>query len=286
MCCENPQCCQSHLLVQYSCCCGTLWKTSWTGHMLQSPPDFPWQVLLFLQARDGAPPRPAPQKWPEQTEGAHAAQPIPHKGASSQDQCWTKPLPFSAMPSFSDQAFQAHLALAQVIKGWGGNSLPNSTLASWIKTSLALVYMHQSLADEHGQMGLEEGEHGGPAPSWRHLFPSPPPTFPASIPPGSRAEAAASCSPPHPQQLLSPCHLDIPQAWSATSVGEQPGVTGVQQEAKMVNVPSKMVNVPSLQTGWSPTVQEAHRGEAPQGGGDYLPCTSALQRERQELCTL
>lgn len=117
MCCENPQCCQSHLLVQYSCCCGTLWKTSWTGHMLQSPPDFPWQVLLFLQARDGAPPRPAPQKWPEQTEGAHAAQPIPHKGASSQDQCWTKPLPFSAMPSFSDQAFQAHLALAQVIKG-------------------------------------------------------------------------------------------------------------------------------------------------------------------------
>lgn len=53
-------------------------------------------------------------------------------------------------------------------------------------------------------------------------------------------------------------------------MGKQPGVTGVQQKAKMVNVPS-------LQTAWSPTVQEAHMGEAPKGGGDSLPFTSALQ---------
>lgn len=132
--CENPQYCLSHLLVQYSCCCRTFWKNSRPGHMLQGPWDFPWpkQGLLFLQARDGAPPSPAPQKCPEQTEGPPAAQPIPHRGAASQDQSWKKPLPFSAMPSFSAQAFQPHLALTQVIKGWGGKSLPNSTQASWI----------------------------------------------------------------------------------------------------------------------------------------------------------
>lgn len=53
-------------------------------------------------------------------------------------------------------------------------------------------------------------------------------------------------------------------------MGKQPGVTGMQQEAKMANVPS-------LQTAWSPAEQEEHGGEAPKGGGDYLPCTSALQ---------
>lgn len=64
--------------------------------------------------------------------------------------------------------------------------------------------MHQSLADEHGQMSLEEGEHGGPAPSWRHLFPSPPRPFQPASPQaaGLRQQPAvpphipSSCCPP------------------------------------------------------------------------------------------
>lgn len=164
------------------------------------PLGFPWprQVLLFLQARDGAPPRPAPQKWPEQTEGPPATQPIPHKGVASQDQCCTKPLPISAMPSFSAQAFQAHLALAQVIKGWGGYSLSNSTQASWIKLPWHLSTCIKALgshADKQGQMGLEEGESGGPA----TLLSCPPPLQPAS----SHAAGLRPCSPHTPSSCCA-----------------------------------------------------------------------------------
>lgn len=48
----------SHLLVQYSCCCGIFWKKNRLGHMLQGPQDFSW--VIFLQARDGAPQRSGP----------------------------------------------------------------------------------------------------------------------------------------------------------------------------------------------------------------------------------
>lgn len=62
MCCERPQSCLSHPLVQHSCCCRTFWKRSRPGHMLQGPRDFPRprRVLLFLQATDGAPQRSGP----------------------------------------------------------------------------------------------------------------------------------------------------------------------------------------------------------------------------------
>lgn len=280
MCCENPQYCLSHLLVQYSCCCRTLWKTSRPDHMLQGPRDFPWprQMLFFVQARDGAPPRPARQKWPEQTEGPYAAQPILHKGAASQDQCWTKPLSFSAMPSFSDRAFQAHLALAQVIKCWGGNSLPNSTQASWITLPWCLSTCIKALQMSRGRW------------AWRKLSMVaqlllggisllPPPTSPASIPPGTRLR----------QQLAVPSYIPSSCCPPATSTSRWCGELHQWESSQGLLVYSKKQKWSVCHLCKQPGAPQCrkHRWVKPlQEKGTTCPAPQPCRREWREPCTL
>ena len=71
-----------------------------------------------------------PWGWPEQPGGPSTKQPVPHKGAASLGQHWTKPLPLAATPPFPAGAFQSCMVLAQVIKGQGSDPLPASAWAS------------------------------------------------------------------------------------------------------------------------------------------------------------
>jgi len=119
-------------------------------------------------------------------------------------------------------------------------------------------------------MGSEEGECGGPAPSWRHFSPPAPHLSGQHLCHAAGGGTAASCS-PCPRQLCLP----------ATLTSHWPGSLH-QRESRE----AKSVTAPPLQTARPPAVQGACVGEAPRGGGHYLPHTPSLaEGEWQEPLT-
>lgn len=174
------------------------------------------------------------------------------------------------------------LGICSVIKGWGGNSLPNSTQASWIKPPWhlsACIKTFGSHADEQGHMGLEKAKHGGPAPSWRHLSPPTPHTS-SQLPPRQQARGSSwpcpshiprSCCPPatstshwcaelHQWESCqgSPVHSKK-QEWSMCHLCKQPG---------------------------APQCRKNTRVKPPGEEGTTCPAPQPCRREWQEPCTL
>lgn len=125
--------------------------------------------------------------------------------------------------------------------------------------------------DKQGQMGLEEGERGGPAPSWRHLSTPAPHLSSQHPPPGSRAEAAAAVPlpPRHPAGMVSCISGKAARGhWCmARSKNGQCAISANSLE---------LHNAGRTHGGVKPLMEEGTTCPAPQ------PC----RREWQELCTL
>ena len=175
------------------------------------------------------------------------------------------------------------MVLAQVIKSWGSNSLPTGARASWIKPHWRLPTCVKALGgladiafDKQGQMGLEEGECGGPAPSWRHFTPPAPNLSGQHLPCAAGLGQQPAVPPPIPSSCCLPATLT--SCWHGELRQRESSQGSLVYGEKQKWSTCHLCKRPG-----PPQRREHAWGEAPQGGGGYLPRTPSLAGgERQE----